>query len=364
MSNKLSFSKISSYSICGERYRLRYEEGLQEKWSRASLLFGSAMDKTLNNLLEKRNLAEAKAIFEKEWAFGWINKKLTPLMGNPNMLYSNSDYDKDLVDVDAESQLHYDSIADAKKSKTWEELDEADRIFYNTMNWESLRVKGHIIIDSYFTKVLPQFVRVTAIQHEAHLVNSAGDTLIQYLDFVAELADGSVVLFDNKTTSNLMYYDDDAPGTSQQLVSYYFNNKEEFGLTAVGFVAMQKQIIKNKTKICSKCNHDGSEGSARTCDQEYPGIVQKRGKDVEALVRCKGDWIVDIDPECAIKIIVNPVTEAAVDLVMSTFDEANNGITNKIWYKNLNVCKNIYGSPCEYYNHCWKGDDSDLIKKA
>ncbi len=80
------------------------------------------------------------------------------------------------------------------------------------------------------------------------------------------------------------------------------------------------------------------------------------------MVRCGGEWNITINPEAAIKIIINTVSDAAVDLVLSTFDEANHGIKNQVFYKNLSVCKNIYGSPCEYYSLCWKGKDDDLVK--
>jgi hypothetical protein len=168
--------------------------------------------------------------------------------------------------------------------------------------------------------------------------------------------DGRKVLFDNKTTSSLSYYDDDSPGTSQQLISYFYNNQTTFNLDAVGFVVMVKAIKKNKTKTCTKCGAIAEEGSrVKTCAVELdPGSKKSR---------CNGDFNVVLDPECVIQTFIGEVTEAAQNLVLSTFDEANNGISQGLWYKNLSVCKNIYGSPCEFFGLCWKGDDSGLIKK-
>jgi hypothetical protein len=362
MSNKLSFSKISSYSICGERYRLHYIEKLREKWARASLLFGSAIDESLNSLLENRDLDKAKQIFLKTWNFQYVNNKMTALKNNPDIVYASADLDLDLIELTEENRKWLKEFEDFKSQNKWDYISEEDRSTYNSFCWESMKAKGLLILENYSTKVLPQFLSVTAIQHKTELVNGDGDSVTQVLDFIATLHDGSVVLFDNKTTSNLSYYPDDAPATSQQLVSYYYNNKQKFGITAVGFVAIQKLVIKNKTKTCTKCGFDGTESRAKTCDQEHPGMVVKRGKEVEGMVRCNGEWDVKMNPEVAIKLIVNPVPDASVDLVLSAFDEANHGIKTGNFYKNLTVCKNIYGSPCTYYNLCWKGKDEELVK--
>lgn len=363
MTRKLSYSQINTYTTCGEKYRLHYIMGYREKWQRASLLFGSAIDNSLNNLLEKRNLEEAVAVFEKQWNFQFLNKKYTALMGNPDIVFGARDLDTDLISLTDEESAWLKEFEEYKKTKKWDQISLEDRTKYNTFCWTSLREKGLIILKSYYEKVLPKFISVTGIQHKSELTNADGDSVVQYLDFIVTLEDGSIVLMDNKTTSSLDYYSDDSPGKSQQLLSYFYTNQEAFKLGAVGYVAMCKQIVKNKTKKCSKCGVDGTESKARTCDAEYPGIVIKRKKEVEGMVRCNGEWDVTMHPEAAIKIIINVPKEKSVDLVLSTFDEANNGIKNQVYYKNLAVCDNQYGSPCPYRALCWEGSTEDLIKK-
>lgn len=362
MANRLSFSKISSYSTCGTMYKHRYVDKLQEKYLRASLCFGSALDEALNSLLVDRDLDKAKAAFQKKWAFQYVRGTYTSLCDHPDFVYSERDLDLDLIPVTEEEVEWIKEFKEHKKVNKWDHIDEEKRKRYNHYCWRSLEQKGLIILESYHAKVLPQFVKVEGVQHMSEMTNEEGDTVVQYLDFVAHLSDGSVVLMDNKSTSDLKYYEDDSPGTSQQLISYYYNNKEKFGLTAVGFVAMQKNLIKNKTKVCSKCGLDGTESRAKSCDKEVFAIVTKRGKEVEEKVRCGGEWQVTLKPEALIKVIVNPVTDAAVDLVLSAFDEANQGIKQGNYYRNLSICKNIYGSPCPYYKLCWQGKDDDLIK--
>lgn len=359
--SKLSYSQINTYTTCGEKYRLHYLMGYREKWQRASLLFGSAMDASLNNLLEKRNLEEALSVFDKNWNFQFLNKKYVALESHPDVVYSMRDLDTDLIEISEQDELWLKEFEEFKKTKKWDEISVEDRSKYNSFCWQSLAKKGKIILDSYYKKVLPKFISVTGIQHKSELTNADGDTVVQFLDFVVTLEDGSVILFDNKTTSSLDYYKDDSPGKSQQLLSYFYANKEEFNLGAVGYVAMCKQILKNKTKKCSKCGVQNNETKARKCDQEYETSELKKGKPV--LARCNGEWDVTIDPEAAIKIIVNIPKEKSIDLVLSTFDEANNGIKNKVWYKNLSVCDSQYGSPCPFRSLCWDGSTEDLIKK-
>lgn len=362
MTNKLSYSKISTYSICGEMYRLKYIQRLQERAIRASLLFGSALDEALNSLLVDQDLDKAVAAFDKKWAFQYVRGEYTALKSNPEIVYSEKDLDTDLIALTDDELSWIKEFREHKKVVGWDNCKLEDKVRYNEYAWKSMEVKGHVILDSYVKKVLPQFAKVEGVQHQSEMTNEEGDSVVQYLDFIAHLHDGSVVLMDNKTTSDIKYYDDDSPSTSQQLISYYYNNKEQFGLTAVGFVAMQKNLLKNKTKVCTLCGQDGTESRAKTCDKEVIKLVESRGKEVEKATRCGGEWQVSMSFEALIKVIVNPVSDAAVDLVLGAFDEANQGIKQNNWYRNLSICKNVWGNKCPYHDKCWKGSESGLIK--
>lgn len=56
MPNRLSFSQVRLYQDCGRRYELHYVEGWREKYAHSALLFGSAIDESLNTLLDTRDL--------------------------------------------------------------------------------------------------------------------------------------------------------------------------------------------------------------------------------------------------------------------------------------------------------------------
>lgn len=364
MSRKLSYSSVNTYNTCGKKYDLHYNQGYREKVQRSSLLFGSAFDAAANDLLLNRDLDKALAIFEKNWSFNFVHKVYTAMRSCSTIVYSDKDIDFDLLALTPVGEEWVKEFRERKKSLKWEEVPEDDRIAYNTYCWDSMLYKGKVMLTSYFEKVLPKFVKVEGVQEKSEITNSDGDTLVQYLDFVAHFEDGSVVLMDNKTTTSLDYYKDDSAGKSPQLLSYFFANQAKFNLQAVGYVAICKDIIKNKIKKCNVCGFDGSKSKARSCDQEYMTKVVKRGKEVEAMLRCDGVWDVKMGKlESAIKIIVNPVKQRSVDLAMEAFDAANHGIKAGVYTRNLSACDNQYGSPCPMKKLCWEGSDEDLAKK-
>jgi len=84
-----------------------------------------------------------------------------------------------------------------------------------------------------------------------------------------------------------------------------------------------------------------------------PG-VKRNMSELEALKR-----EITGKPEARIETILNKVTEQAENLVLETFDEANEGIKKGAFGPNLLACNNGY--KCQFYDYCWKGDDKDLV---
>lgn len=367
MSNKLSFSAITTYNTCGRKYQLHYKSRLRSKYFHAALAFGSAIDESLNELLLTRDLKKATLAFDKKWHHQYINDVLTNLAQTDTVVYSDSDLDEELLsesDIEILNKYTQDTnngtlfysewlgiVKDRKKQFGWANLSDSEKQFFNYLNWMSLRQKGHTMLSSYNEKVMPKIKNVLAVQHKTSLVNEEGDEVVQILDLVAEWDDGSKILFDNKTSAR--EYDEDSASMSPQLISYYHKAKIDFGVTAVGFIVLRKQIMKNKVKVCSVCKYDGSGSRAKTCDSTS---TNEKGKEV----RCNGEWDVKINPEALIQIIVNQVSETAEDLVLSTFDEANIGIRNQNYSKNLSACKS---GPivCQFFKKCWANSEEDLI---
>lgn len=362
--NRLSFSAISTYTTCGEKYRLRYKQGLRSKFFHAALAYGSAVDLSLNKLLTTKDLAEAIKEFDKTWNAQYVNKKYVTLAKFPDLVYAESDYDEELLqeeDLDVlkaellnsenlgqdSSSSYFEKIKEKKSKIGWENVPDGEKEFYNYANWLCMRRKGHIMLESYNKKIMPQIKEVLAVQKEQYLENESGDKVVQYLDLIVEWNDGRRILMDNKTSAK--DYEEDQASRSPQLISYFAGAKEEYKLDAVGFLVLKKQILKNKIKICSLCGNDGSGERHKTCASDNPDT----GK------RCNGTWNIKLNPECYIQVIINNVAPAAETLVLETFDEANSGIKNNVFHKNLGACKT--GFQCEYFKKCWQGDNSELV---
>lgn len=360
MPNKLSFSQINTYTTCGQKYFLHYQKRMRSIFQHAALCFGSAIDAGLNKLLETRDEEKAHQEFDLTWSKQYINNIQKELRDCELIIYADSDMDIDLLDADdfkaiqnyftshklqGDPRMMFDQIREKKKELGYKGLSLTEQKVHNLFNWHSLWHKGHLMIRDYNIKVMPKIVEVKAVQHKTSLVNGDGDEVVQVLDLVAQWEDGSVILFDNKTSSR--EYDSDSAGTSQQLISYYYNNKEQFNITAVGFIVLHKGIKKNTVKTCTKCGKISDSNRVKTCAVEVDGK------------RCGGAFEETMNPECYIQVIVNPVTEHAEDLVLATFDEANSGIKQGNFYRNLLACKN--GSMiCPFREYCWKGNTEDI----
>lgn len=365
MSNKLSFSSIKTYTECGEKYRKHYIEGWREKYFHSALAYGSAIDKALNDLLETRELGKALKSFDVHWESQEIQRgTLTSIAMNENLVYADKDFDLDLLskddlralsvylntnpsDIYVDPITQFDQLRDLKKQKGFDNLSSADKQYFNYVNWLCLRRKGHIMLKSYHKDILPKLKEVLAVQHEFSLSNEDGDSVIGFVDLIATWEDGRRLLLDNKTSAK--DYDAGAASHSSQLILYYHKLKEQYALNGVGFIVMNKQIQKNKIKICRKCDFDGSGSRHKTCNNEVSGV------------RCNGEWVEHINPECNIQVQLDTITDRAEDLVLDSFDQANKAIKAGVFLKNLSACKTYSGLTCQFFNSCWHGNDSNLI---
>lgn len=111
---------------------------------------------------------------------------------------------------------------------------------------------------------------------------------------------------------------------------------------------MNKQITKRKAKICKVCDFDGSGTKFKTCSN------RRNGK------RCNGEWEETIDPYCYIQIIVDEMPQRNKDIALGALNDSIKMIENKIFPRNLEACKWMYGKPCPYQKYCWKGDKTGL----
>lgn len=369
VANRLSYSQIRLYNECGMKYKYHYVDGYREKTKSGALLFGSAIDKTFEEILRNPNSTESDhEIFDRNWQKGEINKRTFELPECTLVGYGSSDFDYELLKDDDLRFLQakkaelvprfsikesleeiYSELADLKKQndnhiRPWEE---GELKLHNLFNWLCLRRKGHLMCDTNRKEILPKIKKVLGLQKRSELVNETNDTLLGYLDVECIWDDGSPeglhCILDYKTAGQ--EYDADSVETSPQLTIYCYSNN----IPNAGFVVFLKQIKKNRQKVCVSCGFDGSGGRHKTCNNETNGK------------RCGGAWNETITPECKVQTIVKAIPERTIEIVMENVETTNVSITNKIFNRNFNACKQAYGR-CAFFNLCYKNDDKDLEK--
>jgi hypothetical protein len=352
-SKRLSHSAVGKYQLCPKSYDFHYNQKLRPTTTSGALLFGSALDSAVNKLLDGKGLDEAFAVFEKSWAFGRIGSKVQALKENEGIVYAQSDLDLELLTAEDMAELgdnvaeRVKEVLDLKKQRGWENLYPETKQWYNRANWLSMRRKGHLMLAAYSEKVIPHFKKVLAFQKVIKLGNDEGDSITGYIDLIAELNDGRVVIFDNKTSAS--EYEADSVLRSAQLALYMHAVYPEFKTRWAGYIVMRKGIIKNRSKICSQCGYEAEKGARhKSCTAEIKGK------------RCGGEWVETIAPEVDINIIIDEIPERTENLVLDNFADIAHLIDAGVFPRNLNNCDNVFGQPCPYKRYCWYGDKSGL----
>lgn len=364
MKTKLSHSQCQRYQLCGQAYKYHYQEKIRPSVFSAALAFGTALDDSLNILLTQPDKS-AEDMFKDVFKTQKINNVSTFLPTSVHLVYAEADYDEELLTEEdikeitgkiIELELNvpqaslfdvYQELRKKKKDKGFINLDNDEKVFYNLMNWYSLKNKGLLMLKAYRKKVLPKIEKVRAVQKYVALQNNEGDSIIGYVDLVADIKDVGTVILDNKTSS--MEYEENAVLTSPQLSLYTHILEQEYNTRKAGYIVLRKSVIKNRKKVCTKCKHDGSGSRAKTCDNTINGK------------RCGGEWNETIDPDIHIQFLVDEIPSKTEEIVINNFDEVNNAIKAGIFTRNFNSCHNTYGGPCPYLGLCFKDNMNGLV---
>jgi len=360
--NKLSHSKVSRYMMCPKSYKYHYIDKIRPIVQSGALLFGSAMDKALNELLLPTSEEKPEDIFLDEFS---KNNAKTDL----NVVYANSDFDEDLLTdneykqakellssfgVDAPSNSlvlkEYKNLKTQKTFSGFDSLNDKQKSFYNALNWLCLTRKGLIILRDYREHILPMLKKVHKVQIEINYKLNDDTVINGFIDFIAETKDGKVVLFDNKTSGSA--YSDDAVLNSPQLALYKEAIKElipDLNIEYAGFIVMRKNIAKNLVKTCSSCGHVG-KGRHSNCDNVIKGK------------RCGGSWNETISPEANFQILIDKIPQSYKNIVIDNFKDVNDGIEKNVFPRNLDKCSSWYGGDCPHKAFCMNNDMRGLKK--
>lgn len=361
---QLSHSAKDKYLTCGELYRLHYIQKIRPTAYSAALVFGNALDVALNELVMPTGKV-AEDVFEAEFIESKIASTVVFIPTYTQLVYSNSNFDVEVLVPDDYEKVHqlidqgeiqveqlqtteaqlefYKAIKKKKQDK--QELSEDEKKYYNLFNWLSLYRKGLLMIQAYRTNILPLLTKVVASQERINLYNEDGDIVRGVVDLVAEVEGHGVVILDNKTSA--MRYENDSVAESDQLALYVHTLEEKYKTNKAGFIVLQKQIKKNRVKICKTCGHSGDR--AKTCD----AVVE--GK------RCHGEWDETITPEVKTQFIIDTISKQRQEEVINNMDLVNEMIKSGEFEKNFSSCDNQYGAPCVYYNLCHNNSMKDLV---
>lgn len=365
--SRLSHSAVSKYQLCGQSYKYHYIDRIRSNVTSAALIFGSALDVAVSAILTNSN-ESPEALFETAFRYNKINDVETYIPTYQNLVYAAADFDADLLtqeDYDyissqvEEGKIELSEIASVldthseikkKKSKTGlDSLTIQEKTFFNLLNWLSLKRKGLLMLKAYRTKVIPKIEKVHSTQEYVSLDNSNGDKVVGYVDLVADVKGYGTVILDNKTAS--MAYDEDSVTISPQLSLYTHILEEKYKTRKAGYIVLNKQIMKNRIKICTKCGHDGSESRAKSCD----AVANNDYK------RCFGVWEETIRPEVYVQIIIDEIPKQTERIVMENYDIVNEAINAGVFHRNFNSCQNTFGGPCPYIKLCYKSSMSGLV---
>jgi len=173
---RCSNTKIDLYNQCSQKYKFRYIDNLKGNFTSTPLLFGSALDVSLNYILE--SLRDNKE-WTREQAVDVFLTKMNEWTGQNKLEYFSNEVPEELKDiVQPNNPEHQEAI------------------------WDHIVKRGIACIDVYIKEVLPQFEKIIEVQTNGSIKNEEGDELVFVVDFIAQMKDGRVVLFDNKSSSS------------------------------------------------------------------------------------------------------------------------------------------------------------------
>lgn len=333
----LSYSGYQKYVTCPKMYDFHYNQRIRPVAQSTNLIFGSAVDKALNEILLGKHFA---------LAYEAARQELTRLL-TEKFEIEPSDYDGELLTETLREELFFElkklswsgNNLDALASSLFQRISLGQMISANenkallTLIMASFLAKTELMINAFIKHVLPKIEEIVSVQTNVKR---------GILDFQAKFKgiDG-VVTCDNKTSAR-PYAADSVIG-SVQLAGY--------GATKGAYIVFNKVVRKNRTKVCSKCGNNGTGKRHNTCDNE----VDK--------VRCHGEWNETISPEVIPQIIIDEIPEHNRTMVEEAYSNAEKLIEVGVFPRNLMACGKQWGKPCAYIGLCWNGDMTGLVKK-
>lgn len=270
MSINLSYSAVSTYLTCGEKFRRERIEKIPMDLCRSALFFGKSCDQAsevifcdkINNFehYQEYSWERLVKVFEHSLNYAEFNGKLIDTRYNLLVRYSKADLDLRLLQqedikkiVIRAEELGFTEF-DANVIEEFTEfcqgikygLEDLDQLLYNYIGYHCLYRKGLLLLASLKDWSDRNVKETISIQRYFEIVNDNGDKYRGLLDLEAVLygKEGTFTL-DLKTASNAVaQYPDNVIDTAMQLHSY-----AEVGSKNVGFIVLDKSIRVNEPRV-------------------------------------------------------------------------------------------------------------------
>lgn len=332
--------------MCGESYRLHYIERIRPLTTSSALIFGTAIDNALNNLLLKQENVEQ--VFLDCLSTVDLNGKKVNTLNCDEINYFKSDYCFEILTEQDISELKDDALFLGLKGvidntlieRLNREIKEEARLFRHAC-YLSLKRKGLMLIDAYRTQILPKITKVHHVQHEFNIVNEEGDSVSGIIDAIVDIEGEGTIILDNKTSGRP--YTKDSVSKSEQLSMY----KIATGIEKCGYAVVIKEVKLNRKKKCLVCDSDNNIKTI-TCNN----VINN--------VRCNGELKVTMSPSIDTQLIVDKVSEEMQNMVLERASDVNNKIHNKEFVKNEKQCYNWFGNKCPYFDFCKNNSMANL----
>lgn len=361
MTLRLSHSAVNKYLVCAREYQLYYLENLRSKYQSSALLFGSSFDSASEHYVINKDFDAALKVFNESWQNQKINKIPTDLSVLLTINYSSRDIDLDLLEaqdfVDINdicgkgASFKIDEIIEKKKANSFQKLNKKEKKLINYTSWLCLKRKGFLLLQEAKQIIDENMVELLGTQVKVELENGDGDSSIGYADLVVRWKGyDKPIVMDFKTSSP--DYKSDSVRTSPQLSGYVLGLSERFENTKLGgYIVLNKNIVRNKIKICASCGYNGSGKTHRKCDN----VLEK--------TRCNGEWIETYTRSVKSQVIIDETNEDFTQKTLDNYDLVCQNVKAEEFPQNFNSCIRYGIQKCDFFSLCREDKMDDLEKK-
>lgn len=268
----ISYSAVDKYNTCPRMYKHHYIDRIRPKNTTSALLFGSAVDDALNELL--LNFKDNESRLKK--CITVYNQEMSKWLNSNNVDFFNKDFDRDI-------------LQDSDISSIEQARDDRKDHYYG---WYCLYRKGLELLKKYELEVIPKIKEVVSVQQSIKKSNQSGDNIVMYLDAVLIWHDDDnpnndlPSVSDHKTSSSS--YSKKKIDTSRQLALYsFFTNLED-----ISYVVMRKDLnskgqLRPIQILHSKATDELKTDTLDEIDQVLNHVKNKRFPKTDKKWQCK-----------------------------------------------------------------------------